>query len=125
MPDAALVKLSSGKQLHVQERGNRDGPAVIFLHGLGSRSEFWGASQRIARRLIRTGAALDALALDDSHQLVSYDFDGSGRSPLSGELSIDSLADDAIALLDALHIQRATLVGHSMSGVRPLARRLS
>lgn len=104
MPDAALVKLASGKQLHVQERGNRDGPAVIFLHGLGSRSEFWGA-------------ALDALSLDDSHRLVCFDFDGSGRSPLSGELSIDSLADDAIALLDALHIQRATLVGHSMSGL--------
>ena len=41
--DAALVQLASGKQLHVQERGSRTGPAVLFLHGLGSRSEFWGA----------------------------------------------------------------------------------
>ena len=46
------------------------------------------------------------------------DFDGHGHSPLSGPITLASLAQDVVDLMDELKISKATLVGHSMSGVR-------
>jgi pimeloyl-ACP methyl ester carboxylesterase len=99
-----FVRLTrSGKTLNVHSAGS--GPTLLFCHGLGSSLNFWGATA-------------DALALSSSHRLVRYDFDGAGSSPLSSpSLSIDSLAQDAIDLLDTLGIDKAVVIGHSMSGL--------
>jgi pimeloyl-ACP methyl ester carboxylesterase len=50
---------------------------------------------------------------------VRYDFDGAGLSPLSSsDISIDSLASDAMDMCDSLGIDHVrAVVGHSMSGL--------
>jgi len=53
-------------------------------------------------------------ALAERHQVITLQHRGTGRSgPAPSELSIDDLADDAIAVLDALGLDRAQLVCHS------------
>ncbi|SHK20109.1 Pimeloyl-ACP methyl ester carboxylesterase [Pseudonocardia thermophila] len=99
----------NGKELAVEIDG--DGPAVLLVHGLGGTSNFYQVQA-------------DALAAD--HKVVRVDLAGAGRSPVpAGEISIASHADDLAALLDALQIPSAAVVGHSMGTlvVRTLAAR--
>lgn len=108
----SLVTLKqSNKQLFVESSG--EGPALVFLHGLGSSTTFWSASLELSQ-------------LAKTRRLVKVDLDGHGLSPVSsptsgkgGKLGIDDLVQDLRQLLDALGIDRAAgLCGHSMSGVR-------
>ena len=54
--------------------------------------------------------------LSKTHQLIIPDVRGHGASGKEGEFSIRLFADDMIALLDPLGIQRAAVCGHSMGG---------
>ena len=99
----------NGKELAVEIDG--DGPAVLLVHGLGGTGNFYQVQA-------------DALAAD--HTVIRVDSAGAGRSAVpAGELTIDSHADDLAALLDALDVESAAVVGHSMGTlvVRSLAAR--
>ena len=95
----ATVRIATGPRLHYVERGDPEGEAVVFLHGW---PDSWFSFSRVLPLLPRE---LRALAFDQRG------FGDSDR-PKSG-YAITDLAADAIALLDALAIERATLVGHS------------
>jgi 3-oxoadipate enol-lactonase len=57
-------------------------------------------------------------ALSDEFRLIAFDNRGiGGSSPVDGEVSVEELAADAAALLDALEISRAHVMGHSLGGV--------
>lgn len=87
--------------LEVQVKGEGE-PALVFLH-------YWGGTHR-------TWSAVVA-ELEGSYQLVTYDMRGWGRSGSSGTgYSLGQLADEALALIARLGIQRYVLVGHSMGG---------
>jgi pimeloyl-ACP methyl ester carboxylesterase len=76
---------------------------LIFMHGLGSSQNYYQAV---------------ALGLQ-SHDFrcITFDTTGAGRSPYTYiEQSIQSLADDVIGILDALEVEKAIIVGHSMGG---------
>ncbi|TCK20677.1 alpha/beta fold hydrolase [Pseudonocardia endophytica] len=88
----------NGKELAVEIQG--DGPAVLLVHGLGGTSNFYQPQ-------------VEALA--ERFTVIRPDMEGSGRSPVTGELSIDSFAADLAALLDELSIESARVVGHSMA----------
>jgi len=76
-----------------------EGPAVLLLHPFPFDRRFWSDTKLPGFRLV----AIDAR--------------GFGESALTeSELSIDDLADDAIALLDHLGIPMAAAVGSSMGG---------
>lgn len=90
----------SGKELAVEQQG--DGDAVLMIHGLGGTSNTWFAQARI---------------LVKHFQVIRPDLEGSGRSPLRGKLSIDGFVDDMLAVLDALDIESAHIVGHSMGTI--------
>jgi len=78
-----------------------DGPAVVLVHGLGGSMYGWRAQ---ARALAETG-----------YRAIAYDQRGAGLSAKpQGPYSIEGWADDLVALLDALGVERAALVGHSM-----------
>jgi pimeloyl-ACP methyl ester carboxylesterase len=93
------LRLDTGPRLHVTERGDPSGRAVLFLHG-------WPDSGfSFSRVLSHLPPELRAIAVDQRG------FGDSDR-PEAG-YAIRDLAADAIACLDALGIERATLVGHS------------
>ena len=93
------VRLGTGVRLHYVERGNHDGEPVVFLHGW---PDSWFSFSLVLPHL------------PDSLRAVAVDQRGFGDSdrPESG-YSIPELAADVIDFLDALEIERATLVGHS------------
>ena len=95
----ANLCLDSGPRLHYAESGNSDGEPVVFLHGW---PDSWFSFSRVMP------------LLPESIHAVAVDQRGFGDSdrPLSG-YTIPELAADVIAFLDALEIERATLVGHS------------
>jgi pimeloyl-ACP methyl ester carboxylesterase len=84
------------------------GPAapVVLLHPFPFDRRYWAAT---------------AAALAPAYRVLSVDARGFGEAPASGPFAIADLADDLAALLDALGIAAATLVGLSMGGYAALA----
>lgn len=83
--------------LHVEEQGT--GPAVVLVHAGVADHRMWDPQVPL---------------LAESHRTIRYDARGFGRSPhVAGPLSY---TDDLLALMDALGIPRATLVGCSFGG---------
>lgn len=91
-----------GFELRVDVQGS--GPqAFLCLHGLVDRLEIWDA---LAEPLAERG------------RMVRIDQRGHGESDApEGPYTREDLANDAISVLDALEIDRAILVAHSMGGV--------
>jgi pimeloyl-ACP methyl ester carboxylesterase len=85
--------------LHYWQVG--EGPPVILIHGFGGNLELWHL------KLVPT--------LRQKYQVVTYDLRGHGRSdqPPSGYTTRD-MADDLMGLMDALNIEHAHMVGHSL-----------
>jgi 3-oxoadipate enol-lactonase len=98
----------NGKELAVEVDG--EGPSVLLVHGLGGTSNFYQVQT-------------DALA--ERFRVIRVDSAGAGRSPVADGISIESHADDLAAVLDALDVDSAAVVGHSMGTlvVRALAAR--
>lgn len=78
------------------------GPAVLLIQGVGVIGEGWRPQ-------------IDGLAADFS--VVSFDNRGIGRSEWRGPVSIEVMAEDALAILDAEGIETSHVVGHSMGGI--------
>ena len=90
----------NGKDIAVEEQG--DGDAVVMIHGLGGTSNSWYPQVGPLARFFR---------------VVRLDLEGSGRSPATGALSIESFAADVTATMDELDISTAHLCGHSMGTI--------
>jgi pimeloyl-ACP methyl ester carboxylesterase len=74
------------------------------MHGLGSSQNYY--------------VSLVPDFLKQNFRCILFDNTGAGRSPYTHvEQSIDSLSNDIIGILDALEIEKAILVGHSMGGI--------
>ena len=83
------------------------GPHVLLLHGGLANSNYWGHQVR---------------ALAQSFTVTVMDTRGHGRSPvMSAAFGYRIFADDAAALLDALKIPSAAIVGWSDGAVTGLA----
>jgi pimeloyl-ACP methyl ester carboxylesterase len=83
-----------------------DGPAALLLHGIGNYGRYWDFfAGAIAGRL----------------RLIATDARGHGESgkATNGYASQEFVAD-ALAVLDALAIERALIVGHSMGGTHAI-----
>ena len=93
------AQLSTGVRLHYAQHGDRDGTPVIFLHGW---PDSWFSFSTVVSQLPQQFRALlpDQRGFGDSEQP-------------EGDYSIDVFARDVVALLDALSIRRAAIVGHS------------
>jgi len=95
----------NGIRIHYEEQGV--GPALVLVHGLGGSTQLW---HRIAPELA------------EHFRVVSYDLRGSGLSQKpAGPYSLALLINDLAALIGALDLAPATLIGHSMSGGLVLA----
>jgi pimeloyl-ACP methyl ester carboxylesterase len=96
------VTLSNGVRLAYVELGNPRGSPVLLLHGETDRSRVWTI---LAPQLGR-------------HRLIIPDQRGHGASDAPACCySASQMADDARLLLDALGVDRAAVVGHSMGSM--------
>ncbi len=92
---------TDGAELRVDDRG-RDEPAFVFLH-------YWGGSARTWAPVVER--------LPTTTRTVAVNQRGWGGSRATdGRHGLQALADDAVALVEALGIRRYVLVGHSMGG---------
>jgi len=97
------ITLSTGVTLSYVEQGNRKGDVVIFLHGFtDSHHSFDLTLPGLPRRY-------HAYALDQRGH-------GDSDKPECCYTQAD-FAADVVAFMDALHIERAALVGHSMGSL--------
>lgn len=82
--------------------GPSSAPVVVLGPSLGTTWEMWDELTEV---------------LAASYQVVRYDTRGHGRSPVpSGPYAVDELADDVLALLDSLGVDRFAMVGLSLGG---------
>lgn len=85
--------------------GPEDGIPVLFIHGNASSATYWEETM---------------LALPAGYRGIAPDQRGYGDADRAKKIDatrgMGDLADDAFALLDALQIKRAHVVGHSMGG---------
>jgi pimeloyl-ACP methyl ester carboxylesterase len=86
----------------VLHQPQNDRVPILMVHGLGSSQNYWMPV------ISKISPKFRCIALD------SY---GAGRSKSNGEkVTLDGLAEDAVALLDSLNIEKAVIAGHSMGG---------
>src|SRR4051812_14501062 len=93
-----------GSRLHMDEQGASTGqPALVLTHGWALDSEAWYYARR---------------QLGEQYRLILWDLPGLGRStqPADGRYSVERLAEDLLAVIDAAGERRGTLGGHSIGG---------
>jgi pimeloyl-ACP methyl ester carboxylesterase len=88
---------AAGLDIYVDQVGH--GPDVLLIGGLGDTVESWQFQ-------------LDGLA--DDYRLTAFDNRGAGRTPMpNSAISVEAMADDAAAVLQALEIPSAHVAGFS------------
>ena len=94
---------ANGIRINYELSGKEDAPVVVLSHSLGSSMVMWNPQ-------------LDAL--ESQFRVLCYDMRGHGDSGATeGAYTLDQLAADVIALLDALHIEPTHFVGLSIGGM--------
>ncbi|HEX8300154.1 pyrimidine utilization protein D [Sphingomonas sp.] len=98
--------------LYWESHGRADAEPLILSPGLGGSGQYW--QPNIA-------------ALAEQYRVIVYDHRGTGRSDraLAGRVTIGTMAEDVIALLDGLGIEKTHFLGHAAGGVIGLALALS
>jgi pimeloyl-ACP methyl ester carboxylesterase len=98
-----FLDLSTGVRAHVAQAGPEDAPPLLLLHGW---PEHWYLWREVIPRL------------GDRFRLICPDNRGFGWSAPApdGDYRKRRLAEDAVAVLDALGIERAGLIGHDWGG---------
>ena len=96
-----------GNRLHVAETGA--GPPLLLIHGLGGQMRNFGPDM------------IKDLARD--YRVIRVDRPGSGYSEraLGATANLRAQADVMAGLIDALGLEKPTLVGHSLGGALSLA----
>lgn len=108
-PHARSVAIGGGLRLHLYAAGPAAAPPLVLVHGLGDEADTW-------RRVF--------LPLAERWRVIAIDLPGFGRSDRPRAAYTPVFFARALAgLLDALGIQRATLLGSSMGAA--VAQRLA
>lgn len=101
-PQTRFLVTRSGRT-HILDVG--EGPVILLMHGTGRSVADWqeGLADRLAKR----------------HRVVGFDYYGHGLSDRAHGLRYGPAlwARQALDVLDALEIERVTVVGHSVGGV--------
>jgi pimeloyl-ACP methyl ester carboxylesterase len=106
------IQLSTGIAMSYREIGPHDGDAIFLLHGYTDSSRSWELVAPVLHRLL------------PSADIIIPDLRGHGDSSMPAGASCPAapencfqwtaFAADIIAFMDARHIHRAAIVGHSM-----------
>jgi len=81
-----------------------NGPALVFVHGVGSTAAIWDAQLR---------------AFEDAYRCFAVELRGNGvpPEPSPSQITRAGYACDVLAVLDAYAIDRCTIIGCSLGGV--------
>lgn len=93
------VRLPNGLDLAYEESGS--GAPLLFVHGWPHSRALWAGQ-------------LNGLATHA--RCIAPDLRGFGGSAVRGPYTVEQYADDLMELLDALHVDRAVVIGLSMGG---------
>lgn len=104
LPEGRTVELAGGATTFVREvAGPRGAPVVMLLHGLTAVAD------------LNWFAVFESLGA--RFRVISAEHRGYARGPaLVGRCRLEDLADDAVAVADALGVDRFVPVGYSMGG---------
>jgi 3-oxoadipate enol-lactonase len=103
MNAVAVVTLANGQEIAYRREGRQGAPVVLLVHGLLSDHRMWDP-------------VVESLFGD--YEVLRYDLRGHGRSSApAGAYTMEQLADDVPALLDALGVQRVHFIGTSLGGM--------
>ena len=92
---------TNGTVLHVRIGGT--GPAVVLIHGYGDTGDMWAP---LAADLMR------------NHTVIAPDLRGMGLStPATEGFTKQNQAEDIAGVMDALHVERADIVGHDIGNM--------
>ena len=95
---AGLTYVRTGDVLTRVAVHGTTGPAVVLVPGFAETADTWdGVGRRLA----------------DGHRAIAYDVVGMGYTERRGPYDLDHATRQLLALLDAQHVDRAVLVGHS------------
>lgn len=105
----ATARLATGPRVHYAEQGDLAGEPIVFIHGW---PDSWFSFSRVLAHLpTRCHAfAFDQRGFGDSERPACC-------------YGIDDLAADVVAFLDAVGIERASVIGHSLGSF--VARRMA
>jgi pimeloyl-ACP methyl ester carboxylesterase len=96
------VTISDDVELHVEEFGSSDAPAVLLIRGTGADSSRWMPQVEAYR---------------DEFHVVIFDNRGVGRSSTPpGPYTVAEMANDSRMVLDALGIETCHVSGSSLGG---------
>jgi len=97
----STITTKDGTTIYYKDWGT--GPAITFSHGWPLNADAWDGQMLFLAQ--------------NGFRVIAHDRRGHGRSsqPASGN-DMDGYADDLAALIDALDLRDATLVGHSTGG---------
>src|SRR6266852_3639251 len=92
-----------GLRFHYTERGEREAPVVVMLHGVTGHARAWDD---------------EGAALASHYRVLALDQRGHGDSdpPPDADYTIARLAADLAAFVDALGLSTVALVGLSLGG---------
>jgi pimeloyl-ACP methyl ester carboxylesterase len=98
------IKRPDGSIINVEYYGNKDGQAIIFVHGLNANIKNWYYQRKY---------------FEKDYRVIMMDLPGMGRStgPSDNNYSMNKLADDLQAVIEHTGADMPILWGHSMGGM--------
>ena len=97
----STITSKDGTEIYYKEWG--EGPVVTFSHGWPLNSDAWDGQMLFLAQ--------------NGYRVVAHDRRGHGRSSqASSGNDMNGYADDLAALIEALDLRSATLIGHSTGG---------
>jgi pimeloyl-ACP methyl ester carboxylesterase len=100
MSDPSYIEVN-GVRLAYTVAGRPDAPPILLLHALGSALSTW---DKVVPALV------------DDWRVYALDLRGHGHSDDPHRHSFELMRDDVVGFLDAMGLDRVTVVGHSMGG---------
>jgi 3-oxoadipate enol-lactonase len=95
-------------ELHHEQSGPGDAPALLLGSSLGTTLEMWAPALATPAGSVLAGG----------HRIIRFDHRGHGRSPVpEGPYEIADLGRDVLALLDRLGLERVSYAGVSLAGM--------
>jgi 3-oxoadipate enol-lactonase len=92
-----------GLRVHCEVSGRRDGPPLLCLHSLATDGDLWH------RQLA---------AFEENFTVIRPDFRGHGGTEATPPpYTLEQLRDDTVAVLDALGVDRVSVVGVSLGAI--------